>query len=765
MNKWLLFFLLILTLAPSIKAQLPTFTTDVPVDIESDETSFENGVAIAKGDVVIRYKTTTIYCDYAQYDRDTGDALVRGNVRIYTDGRVFNGERAVYNFTTKAIHAMNFEGEVYPFKFDAESFEDLGPNAYQAGNAVMTTSDSSKPDYYLKARTMRVYPHDRVVFSDVTLYVGKTPVFWFPYLYQSLERDTGFIMRPGYESLWGAYLLTEYGFPISEGMNGRFHLDLRTLRGAAAGLDLNYKYGPANESWGKIVSYYAYDTHPEENNTSYIRGPVPNNRYRLSLQGRSYITDDIYATMNIDKLSDALFLQDFVPSLYRVNPQPDNVVDVTKWDENYTLTGIGRAQLNSFFQTTERLPELDLDVKRQQFLDTPIFFEGDTSAGRLTRDFEKGSPFPDYSATRVDSFMQFLYPKTYFGWLSFTPRVGVEGTFYSSSGNTGPTIFDYNTNTETPYFPVSPSSPYAQATSSPPPLIKHGALFRPVVTAGFESSFKISKNYDNVESMNWGLDGLQHVIQPYTDFSYVYSGVNPDKILQFDRINPSTQLPPLDLAEFNSTDAITDWTIWRFGVRNRLETRRDNDVLDWFDLDTFLDVNLQEPHYPGISYNQGTFSNLFNNLKWNPLPWLSAEIDSQVPLSHKGFSEINSTLNFMVNPDLKFTVGDAYINDNPFFTNSNQLVFGTYYRLNDNWAFSLHEQYEFHYHQLQYQSYEVHRDMSSWIASFGFYVRNNQVDGYGNIDYGVSLVFTLKDYPSVTSPISFDPAGAAGSGK
>ncbi len=750
--------MLLLCVPPRVKAQLPNFS-ETPVDIESDETGYENGIAIAQGNVVISYKTTTIYCDYAQYDRDTGDALVKGNVRIYTDGRVFVGERAVYNFTTKELHAVDFHGEFYPFLFSAESFGDIGPNAYQAGNAILTTSDSSKPDYYMKAKSVRIYPHDRVIFGDVTLYVGKTPVFWWPYLYQSLQKDSGFVMRPGYESIWGAYLLTDYGFPISEGMNGRFHLDLRTLRGAAAGLDINYKYGPANQSWGKFISYYADDLHPEENDTSYIRGPVPKERYRISLQGRSYLTDDIYATMNINKLSDALFLQDFVPSEFRVDPQPDNVVDLTKWDENFTLTGVVRAQLNNFFQTTERLPELALDVKRQPLFDTPIFYEGDTSVARLARDFEKGSPFPDYSATRVDSFIQILYPKTYFGWLSFTPRVGLEGTFYSSSGNTGPTIFDFNSTTETPYFPTT-QNPLTQTAVTSQPLLKTGALFRPVVAAGFESSFKISRAFENVESQDWGLDGLQHVIQPYTDFSYVYSGQNPDKILQFDRINPSTQLPPLDLAEFNSTDAISDWTIWRLGVRNRLETRRDNDVFDWLELDSFVDVNLREPQFPGISYRQGTFSNFFNNIKWSPLPWFGASVDSQVPLSSKGFTEINSRLSFLVDPALKFTVGDAIINDNPYFVNSNLITFGTYYRINDNWALSANEQYELHYHQLQYQDYEVHRDLSSWVASFGFYVRNNQVDGFGTIDYGVSLVFTLKDYPSISSPISFNPSGS-----
>lgn len=149
-------------------------------------------------------------------------------------------------------------------------------------------------------------------------------------------------------------------------------------------------------------------------------------------------------------------------------------------------------------------------------------------------------------------------------------------------------------------------------------------------------------------------------------------------------------------------------------------------------------------------------------MNWSPLPWFSAAIDSQVPLSDRGFTEVNSSMSFLVDPNLKFTVGDNLINDNPFFVNSNLITFGTYLRLNDNWAFSASEQYELHYHQLQYQAYEIHRDLSSWTASFGVYVSNNQIYGVGGIDYGLSLVFTLKDYPSISSPLSFDPQGNTG---
>lgn len=168
-----------------------------------------------------------------------------------------------------------------------------------------------------------------------------------------------------------------------------------------------------------------------------------------------------------------------------------------------------------------------------------------------------------------------------------------------------------------------------------------------------------------------------------------------------------------------------------------------------------MNVNIDEPQYPGINFKQGALSNVFNNLQWNPLPWLGFSVDSQLPVSSKGFTDVNTALNFMVNPNLKFDVGHRYINGNPYFNDSSLLTFGAYYRLNDNWALSMNEQYEMQEHTLQSQTYQIHRDLSSWTASLGVMIRDNRVSGLGALEYGVMLTFTLKDFPQISTPFSF----------
>ena len=782
MKRLLLALALFLLGLSGASAQFGSFS-DLPIEITSESTRMESGLAIAEQNVIIRYGETTIYCEYAQYNPDTRDVFLSGNVRIYKDGHLFTAERALYNLETKVLSTADFRGETLPFRFAGESFSTLGSNAYLVKDGIFTTSDSSKPDYYLRAKTVRIYPHDRVVFTNVKLYVGRTPVFWYPYLYQSLNEDSSFTFTPGYASVWGAYLLTQTTFPLTEGVSGRFRLDLYANRGVGVGFEARWgaekraashfaqatetkdqakerevKHG---ENWGRFLSYYIDDASPGTNKTALKREPIDPSRYRVTLQDRTYVTEDIYTTININKLSDKRFLQDFEQATFRENPNPDNLVAVTKWNENYSAILMARRQLNDQFDGSEKLPELALDIKRQPLFNLPLFYDSESSIGEYRRVFAKDSLFPNYDSFRADTYHQLSRPGTYFGWLSVNPHVGARATYYSNSGFIEETVNNITTSQTSigpDGLPVTTTTTTQQTQEK---LRKNGGLFRAAVTAGLEMSFKFSRAYEGVQSRAVGLDGLRHVVQPYLNASYVYTNETPEQILQFDRYTRSTQLPPIDFPQFNAIDSLDNWSLVRLGVRNSLQTRRDNNTVNWLTLDTFFDAYSDRPTYGNASAlsDTGTFSNVYNRLRFAPLPWVSLRVDSQLPLLDSGFSEVNSSLSFLLNQNVSLSVGQRYLSGNLQFPDSNYVTLGGYLRINDNWAFSFAEQYEFSDSTLQGQTYTIHRDLSSWVASIGVAISDNRT---GKSEYGVILAFTLKDLPSVRLPVSLDPSSLVG---
>jgi len=712
-----------------------------PIEITSTgETTYENGLATARDNVAIHIGNTDIYADYAQYNSTTKDVELRGHVRIYRDVSVYIAENGIYNTETKKIKALNARTESQPYFLTGAHVTSISENGYLIKDGTFTTHDSPKNDFHLRARTIRVYENDRVIFQYVTAYVGKVPVFWWPYLYQSLNEAFSFSISPAYLSSWGPSLLTQVTFPITEDIRGRFRLDYRGRRGVAVGLDSTMDY--FNDSQARLKTYYLQDQNPNLNETNIPRKDVPTGRYRVSLADTTNFTDDIYGIANLTKLSDQYVMQDFFQGEFRLDPNPDNVLAVTKTDPFYTLTAIERFQANQFFTTTERQPEVVLDIKRHGLFGGPIFYEGETGFANLRLQFPQGLGFENYGTDRLDTFHQLTFPNTYFGWLSIVPRVGYRGTYYGKTWDLGSTTF------------IPPSNPLVPNFILPPPTLANpvkfdGDTFRSVFDTGAEASFKISRTWENVQSRAVGLDGLMHVIQPFTNFSYVKEdGPNPTSILALDRFQPSTQLPAIDFPQFTTIDTIDDWTIWRVGVRNKLETRRDDKTITWFELDTYVDVNFTNP------FDRTDYSNLFNNIRFQPLPWVSFSINSQLPAFDQGFTEVDTVANVQPMANLQLTVAHRYLNGNPFFQDSSLFVVGGYYRIDDNWGVAVQEQYEGATGILEAQRYSIYRDLSSWVASFGGIIRDNN----GSKEYGVLFTITLKAFPKFGFDLNFDPS-------
>jgi LPS-assembly protein len=741
MRTLVLFIATLVASARLIQGEIKT-PENAPIEITSTgETTYENGLATARDNVAIHIGNTDIYADYAQYNPATHDVELRGHVRIYRDVSLYIAESGVYNTETKKLRAITGRTESQPYFLTGAHVTSISDNAYLIQDGTFTTHDSPKADFRLHARKIRVYEGDRVIFMNVTAYVGKVPIFWWPYLYQSLDREFSFTVSPAYYSTWGPSLLTQVTFPITDNIEARLRLNYYGRRGPAIGFEPIINYGKDESSTAKLKTFLIEDQNPDINQTNIPRQGVSDGRYRLSLEDRTNFTDDIYGIANITRLSDQYVMQDFFQGEFRIDPVPDNVVALTKTDPFYTLTAIERFQANEFFTTTERSPEVVLDVKRHALFGGPIFYEGETGFANLRLQFPEGAGFENYGTDRFDTFHQLTFPNTYFGWLSIVPRVGYRGTYYGKTWDLGSTTF------------VPPSNPLVPDFILPPPTLANpvkfdGDTFRSVFDTGAEASFKISRTWENVQSRAFGLDGLMHVIQPFTNFSYVKEdGPNPTSILALDRFQPSTQLPEIDFPQFTTIDTIDDWTVWRVGVRNRLKTRRDDQTITWFELDTYLDVNFNNP------FDRTEYSNLFNNIRFTPLPWVSLSVNSQVPAFDKGFTEVDTVATVQPLANLQFNVAHRYLNGNPFFQNSSLFVVGGYCRLNDNWSIGVQEQYEATTGLLEEQRYSVYRDLTSWVASFGGVIRDNS----GVKEYGLLFTVTLKAFPKFGFDLNFDP--------
>jgi LPS-assembly protein len=701
------------------------------LDIQADFSDYDQNLGIAKawGDVEVKYGDVTIRADQIEFHRSTGNIFARDNVRIFKDGQVVDAEEIVYNIHSGETTTSQFKSALEPVFIasdDVNRPEEGSGGPIVMHDAFFTTHDSANPDYHVRVKKLEIYPDDKLVMHGARLHVGDMPIFWFPYYVQPLDEDLGYYFTPGWNSAWGGFLLNRYGFMLGENYNAKAHLDLRSERGLAGGMEIFDRKFRHNPNIGRLNLYYANDDKPELSFNGRNRRDVPpNERYRLNLQHRVYFPgskkDTFYLDFDINRLSDAFFYQDFFPNEFLTDPNPDNLINLGKIFERGEISLTGRFQVNEFFQTDTRSPELAIDIIRTPIGDTGFFYDGLTSYGIIGEELDDASILAGLvepsGFNRFHTYHEFLFP-TRLGFLDVVPKAGVGYTNYSS--------FDV------------------------PGL---DSLDRTTTHAGVDFSFKLSKRSPNVYSRALGLDGLLHVVRPYVKYSVVGTNDLTGRFSPIDRFTPTTRLRPIDMPLFTTVDDIRDWQIVRAGVSNRWFTMRNGSSYEWLSLNNYFDAYLQDPEF------NRNFSNFFTELDWRPLPWLSANTTAQVPLFNDALDFTEFTTGVSVMPTDWFELGlrHYFINDHPFFGSSDLYTFTTYTRLSDNWGVSTAHRFESDDGTLEFQQYTIHRDLASWTASLGGIVRDNR--NAAEKEYGVVLSLTLKAFPRLALPVDFQPGG------
>lgn len=182
----------------------------------------------------------------------------------------------------------------------------------------------------------------------------------------------------------------------------------------------------------------------------------------------------------------------------------------------------------------------------------------------------------------------------------------------------------------------------------------------------------------------------------------------------------------------------------RLGMRNRLVTRRDGATHDWLMVDTYFDTFFDDPEF------DREFSNLYNDLRWNPVPWFELDLETQVPMfSDSNFTEVAGSMRFMPSDNLEFSIDYRHLSNHPILRDSDRLVLESFARLNEYWGMGSHHRFELSDSTLELQQYNVHYDFDSFVGSVGLFHRNNRIED----EYGIMFSFGIKEIPSLSLPI------------
>jgi len=719
-----------------------------------------------------------MFGDTALLDTKEKKVTLEGNVTVYQGNMLQRGERAVYFYERKFLDAKQLRASMDPILLESGKFtveERDGKQVFIGENAAITTHDVENPNFWIRSKKTTIYPDEKIVFNNLRVYAGDIPVFWLPYLSQPLDADLGYHFTPGTRSNWGPFLLNRYGIMLGGKTNpktgenedawllSRWNLDLLTKRGVGTGVDLIDK----RLEIGGFSAYHINDLAPDTKQSGLPRGMVNENRYQFELKHRlemEFPDDaDWRLDTNLTLLSDQHYLEDFKPSVYQSNPVPDNTIGVYRKDDQSLLSLHTRMRINDFYRADTRLPEIAFDQARSPLLSSPVLHEGSTSFGIIgeqAADLTRNAIFnPLLNLTASDPEAQRLLNQLNGYERQLAQRMLALPLDDPQREAIRTQLLDSNYSRFNTYQELSMPFTLGGALSITPQAglghTHYGAVDGPVdnfdrtyLHMGAEASLKFTKDLGDHQNSDWGLDGLMHVIQPYSAWSLISTDdFNPAGPL-VDRITPTTRPRPLDPTRYTAIDEIQDWNVLRLGTRNRLLSKRDNQSMEWLYLDTYIDAFFDDP------LGDRTISNLYNDFRWQPVPWLGLDLETQFPIasSGSGFSEFNSRLRFLPTENVELSLGYRLLNGHPVLIDSNRVELQAYTRLNESWGVGSKHTFEIADNTLEYEQYTLHRDLGNWVAGLGFTHRDNRFEE----EYAVVFSLTLKDFPSGSLPFQLD---------
>ncbi len=701
--------LLLLCVAFIVPAAGARGDTEPPVlEIQSPEMAeFDlNTGAISATNVLVKYGLTILTAHQASINTNTGDIFAEGDVRVQKEDQTWVGDRLRYNYLTSQLDGSEFRTGKTPF-FAAG--HDLHGNSdqhiYSATNALVTADDYYNPLFKIRAKRLKIVPGQYFEAWDAVLYAGKVPLFYFPYYKRDLGPNAGtFNVQPGYRGVFGPYILSRYDWLLNDNVAAAVHADYRERRGPGVGPDFKFHLGETDV--GIVKYYYTHDQDPGIDQSTVT---VPENRQRAYFSYDAVVRTNLTLKAQAAYWGDPLVTHDFFESEYRQDIQPKTYIELNQVTPNWSLDVLAQKRINDFYDTVERLPDVRLSGFRQQIGDTPFYYESQSSVGWYRRLFaDTNFMQAPFSASRADTWHQITMPETLFGWLNVTPRVGGRFTWYSDAEGSGATTTEQG---------------------------------RSVLNTGAEVSTKLSRTWAGYENHFLDMDGARHILEPSIDYVYVpRPNIRPGELPQFDyELTNGLYLLPIEYPDYNAIDSIDSQNVIRWGLRNRIQTKRNgqlDDVVNWA---VYTDWRLRP------RTDLGTWSDIFSDLELHPRTWLRINSTLRFDIQAERFDLAQDTVTFQPNNRWSWTVGQFFLRAGPIFGQGEDLITSTfYYRLNENWGTRISHNFDATTGTMQEQYYTLYRDLRSWTAALTFRVLNN----VGRApDYTIAATFSLKARP------------------
>ncbi len=373
--------------------------TATPVFVMADDLSYDNQTAeiFGEGHGTIKHDDIYIFADRIYANVNTGDISADGNVLVMQkDSRIYT-DKIYYNFKTPTAYTENVTIVKPPWIVKGKKMKTEGKKT-EIESPVFTTCDKEQPHYRMESSIIYIYQDDKIEAWNTVFYLGRIPVLYFPYFYQSLKNNKlPFEIKVGHNDIQGYYADLIYNYYFNQLNQETLEVDYMQKLGW--GYRLTSNYGFSKDSTGSLYGYYTKTTSSLNSQDEHWEG---------SLTHTQQFNDTSKLNIKVSKVSDALLSQetlagqvdnqsqnsyaDFTTSFWGNNSLDINALDtetlvttdpltgqpLDKSKYHYITTGRTLPYLNYQMTSLEILPRLylknSLNFTRNYSLSTPGYY-------------------------------------------------------------------------------------------------------------------------------------------------------------------------------------------------------------------------------------------------------------------------------------------------------------------------------------------------------------------------------------------------------
>ena len=571
------------------------------------------------------------------------EIYMEGNIVFRQGERVIYAERMYYDVRNQVGTIVNAE-LLTPvpeyqglLRLKAELIEQIGRDQFVGQNAFVTSSRLGVPGFRLQSSRAFVQDIQQPLINPLTaapeinpatgeplidhrrlitannnlLYLGSVPIFYWPTIATDMSEPKFYVDRIRFknDSIFGTQILTDIdAFQAlgiqhpPEGTKWDISLDYLSQRGFGHGTTLNYERGDffgIPGPTGGVFDFWAIDDR-DLDNLGFGRRDLPTEkdyRHRLFWRHRQQLAGNYQLTAEVGWISDRNFLEQFFENEWDQLKDQNTGVELKRYLGNSSWSASTGLRVNDFFTQTEWLPRGDHFLLGQPLLGGLVSWHEHTTLGfgRLRVLSQPEDP------SELAIFKPLPWEKTASG-ARFATRHEIDLPL-----QLGPAKF-------VPYA-LGEFAHWEEALDRNPLDRAYGQL-------GVRASLPVWSVNPLAESNLLNVHGLAHKIVFDGEFAYTDSTRNVDELPLYDQLDDNSiehfrrrfqfltfggTIPKRFDERFYairtglagnvtspSIEVVDDLTVFRFGARQRWQTKRGmpgkRHIIDWIVLDSHLSV-------------------------------------------------------------------------------------------------------------------------------------------------------------------------------